>query len=385
MKTPSVLIIAAEASSVLYAQRILEFWKSSGKVIDAFGVGSNEMEALGFRRFGKSEEMAVMGIVEVAKHYSHIKTVFHNLLAEIDAHPPSVAVLLDYPGFNLRLAKELKQRHIPVVYYISPQLWAWKKNRVYTLRDYCDRVLLLFPFEVDFYKKYDVKYEFVGHPLIDELNPDLLNEEKIMSERRRCGIQDNEVVLGLMPGSRRAELDLHFSLQLEVARRLSNRVSNLKILIMCAPSFEKEDLMPYLDAFKVNFIMMKTDPFKMISLTDMVLAASGTATLMVGLLEKPMVIMYRMKWLTGVIAKWVVKGVKFFGITNLILDTEASPERFQERANADELESLVFDLISKPEVYANQKNQLKQLRTKLGAGRVTEKVGRVLDQYIDRS
>lgn len=385
MKNPSVLIIAAEASSVLYAQRILEFWKTRSQQIEAFGVGSNEMESLGFRRFGKSEEMAVMGIVEIAKHYSHIKDVFYKLLAEIDKNPPKVAVLLDYPGFNLRLAKELKQRNIPVVYYISPQIWAWKKNRVYKMRDYCDRVLLLFPFEVDFYKKYDVKYEFVGHPLIDELNLDLLDEQRLMEERRRCGIQDNEVVLGLMPGSRRGELDLHFSLQLEVARRLSHKVSNLKVLIMCAPSFEKEDLMPYLEKFKINFILMKTEPFKMISLTDMVLAASGTATLMVGLLEKPMVIMYRMKWLTGVIAKIVVKGVKFFGITNLILETEASPERFQERANAEELERLVFDLISKPDVYAKQKNQLKQLRTKLGQGKVTEKVCHILDQYIQRN
>jgi lipid-A-disaccharide synthase len=384
MKNPSVLIISAEASSVLYAQRLLEYWKRNDQKIDAFGVGSNEMEALGFRRFGRSEDMAVMGIVEVAKHYSAIKKVFNDILVEIDKNPPKVAVLLDYPGFNLRLAKELKQRNIPVVYYISPQIWAWKKNRVYQMRDYCDRVLLLFPFEVDFYKKHDVKYEFVGHPLIDELNADYLDEAKVLAERKRCGILNNEIVLGLMPGSRRGELDHHFHIQLEVARRLSLRVSNLKILIMCAPSFEKEDLVPYLDNFKVHFIMMKTDPFKMISLTDMILAASGTATLMVGLLEKPMVIMYRMKWLTSVLAKVLVRGIKFFGITNLILESEVSPERFQEKANADELERLVFDLISNPDVYAEQKNKLKELRTKLGQGKVTEKVANILNEYIVR-
>jgi lipid-A-disaccharide synthase len=190
------------------------------------------------------------------------------------------------------------------------------------------------------------------------------------------------VVLGLMPGSRRSELFHHFATQLEVARRLSHRVSNLKVLIMCAPSFEKEDLMPYLDNFKINFIMMKTDPFKMIAMTDLVLAASGTATLMVGLLEKPMVVMYRMKWLTGWVAKLLVRGVKYFGITNLILEEEVSPERFQEKANADELERLVFELISKPEVYAVQKNKLKNLRNKLGQGKVTDKVVRVLNEYL---
>ena len=230
--------------------------------------------------------------------------------------------------------------------------------------------------------KNQVKCEFVGHPLIDELKSEFLDETIMLSERQRCGIKDNEVVLGLMPGSRRGELDRHFSMQLEVARRLSHRVSNLKILIMCAPSFEKEDLVSYLDNFKVNFILMKTDPFKMILLTDIVLAASGTATLMVGLLEKPMVIMYRMKWLTGWVAKVLVRGVKYFGITNLILDSEVSPERFQEKANPDELERLVFDLISKPDVYQTQKRKLKELRTRLGQGHVTEKVVQVLNEYL---
>lgn len=384
MKIPSVLIISAEASSVLYAERLLEYWKSQGRKIDAFGVGSNEMESIGFRRLGKSEEMAVMGIVEALKHYTDIKKVFDAVLAEVDRNPPKVAVLLDYPGFNLRLAKELKKRNIPVVYYIAPQVWAWKQKRVHQIREYCDRVLLLFPFEIDFFKKFEVKYEFVGHPLIDELKPEWTNESWVLSERRRCGIQDNEIVLGLMPGSRHSELQHHFSMQLEVARRLSHRVSNLKILIMCAPSFEKEDLISYLDNFKVNYILMKTEPFKMISLTDMVLAASGTATLMVGLLEKPMVIMYRMKWLTSVIAKVMVKGIQYFGITNLIAGTEVSPERFQEKATVEELEKLVFELISKPDVYTTQKNKLKELRTQLGQGQVTEKVSRVLDEYIKR-
>lgn len=386
MNKKSVLIISAEASSVLYAQRIIELWQEQGKDFDVFGVGSAEMEALGFRRLGKSENMAVVGAAEIIEHYSAIKKIFNEILIEVDRCRPRVAVLLDYPEFNLRLAKELKSRGIPVVYYISPQIWAWRKNRVFQMKERCDRVLILFPFEMDFYLKHQVRCEFVGHPLIDELKSEYLDENWILNERHRCGIQDNEVVLGLMPGSRRGELDHHFLIQLEVARRLSHRVSNLKVLVMCAPSFEKDDLIPYLDNFKINHILMKTDPFKMIAMTDIVLAASGTATLMVGLLEKPMVIMYRMKWLTGWIAKILVRGVKFFGITNLILESEVSPERFQEKANPLELEKLVYDLISNPEVYQAQKQKLKQLRTKLGQDKVTvkvsEKVVHVLSEYL---
>jgi lipid-A-disaccharide synthase len=170
---------------------------------------------------------------------------------------------------------------------------------------------------------------------------------------------------------------------LEVARRLSHRVSNLKVMILCAPSFEKEELMPYLENFKVNFVMMKTDPFKMIALTDMILGSSGTATLMVGLVEKPMVTMYKMKWLSGVLAKYMVKGIKFFNLCNMILDEEVSPERFQEKATVDELERLVFELISNPEVYANQKRKLTEIKTRLGEQGVTERVVRILNTYLE--
>ena len=150
MTAPSVLMISAEASSVLYAQRILEHWKNQGKPIDAFGVGSQEMQSLGFRRLGKSEEMAVVGAAEIIEHYSAIKKVFNEVLREVDRCQPKVAILLDYPEFNLRLAKELKKRNIPVIYYISPQIWAWRKGRVVQMKELCDRVLVLFPFEITY-------------------------------------------------------------------------------------------------------------------------------------------------------------------------------------------------------------------------------------------
>lgn len=377
-----VLIISAEASSNLYAQRILEIWKESHPRLHAFGVGSSEMEALGFERLGKAEEMALVGAAEIIEHYSDIKKVFNRILEEVRARKPRFALLLDYPEFNIRLAKELKKINVYVFYYISPQIWAWRKNRVFQMKAYCEKVFLIFPFEIPFYEKHKVPFEFVGHPILDELRSEYLDEQRIETERLKCGIQPHEIVLGLMPGSRKGELQRHFQIQLEVARRLSQRVDNLKVLILCAPSFDKTDLYPFLEDFKIPFIIMKTDPFKMISLTDLILAASGTATLMVGLLEKPMVIMYRMKWLTGIIAKLLVKGVRFFGITNLILEKEVSPERFQNQASVENLEKLVFDLISKKDLFNHQKQELKFLKEKLGNKGATLRVVRILDQYL---
>lgn len=377
-----VLIISAEASSNLYAQRILEIWKESHPRLQAFGVGSSEMEALGFERLGKAEEMALVGAAEIIEHYSDIKKVFNRILEEVKARKPRFALLLDYPEFNIRLAKELKKMNVFVFYYISPQIWAWRKNRVFQMKAYCEKVFLIFPFEIPFYEKHKVPFEFVGHPILDELRSEYLDGPSIENERLKCGIQPHEIVLGLMPGSRKGELQRHFQIQLEVARRISQRVDNLKVLILCAPSFDKTDLYPFLEDFKIPFIIMKTDPFKMISLTDLILAASGTATLMVGLLEKPMVIMYRMKWLTGIIAKLLVKGVRFFGITNLILEKEVSPERFQNQASIENLENLVFDLISKKDLFNYQKQELKFLKEKLGNKGATLRVVKLLDQYL---
>ncbi len=185
-----VLIVAGEASSSLYAQRILEQWQSLGKSVDAFGIGSQSMEKLGFRRLGKSEEMAVVGLSEVIKHFPLIRRVYNSLLAECDRLQPDFALLLDYPDFNLRLAKDLKARGIKVIYYISPQVWAWRRGRVNLIRKVVDEMLVLFPFEESFYREHGVKATFVGHPLLDELE---LRRGASSSEQRvrreRYGIQ----------------------------------------------------------------------------------------------------------------------------------------------------------------------------------------------------
>ena len=174
---PSVLIVAAETSSCLYALRLLQHWKKQGLKVNAFGIGNREMEAEGFQIIGRSEELAVVGIQEVLAHFGDIKKAFYGLLDSAKEKKPQVALLLDYPGFNLRLAKRLKAMQIPVVYYISPQVWAWRTGRVNFIRRVVDRMLVLFPFEREFYEKHHVPVDFVGHPLLDELGPQLVRRK----------------------------------------------------------------------------------------------------------------------------------------------------------------------------------------------------------------
>lgn len=380
-----VLIVAAEASSVTYAQRILETWKKQGRKIHAFGVGSQDMENLGFERLGKSEEMAVVGAAEIIAQYSHLKGVFDSLVAEAEKRRPKVAIVMDYPEFNLMLSKKLHALGIPVVYYISPQVWAWRKGRVKTIKKYCKKVFVLFPFEVPFYEEHGVPCEFVGHPLLDELDDRLLNDPGYLkTHRNQCGIRDDEIVLGLMPGSRRLELKQHFQIQLDTARLLAKKYENLKVVILTAPTFSKEQMQDYLEDFRLPYILLKDEPFRMIHLVDMMLVASGTATLQVGILKKPMVIMYRMKWLTGLFAKLVVRGTKYFGLVNLILGKEAVPERFQSEANPENLAALLEKYIQDPAYKAQVIADLEQVRQHLGNKGATQRVVAALDEFLTK-
>ena len=328
---PQIMVIAAEASSSHYALKLMQHWKAAGKNYSFFGVGSDAMAEAGFERFGKSEEMAVVGLAEIVEHYSQLKTIFNSLVAQAAVRRPQVVILMDYPEFNLMLAKKLHAMGLKNFYYISPQIWAWRKGRIETIKKYCEKAFLLFPFEAEFYKSKNVPHEFVGHPLLDELNEDFLDPVKIQFSKEKYGIKKTEKLLALMPGSRRGELDQHLDIQLEVARRLMLKYPNLRTAVFLAPTIRKEEMQARLDNFKSPYILLQDDPNKMISMADYVLVASGTATLMVGLLQKPMVIMYRLKWLTGVFAKFFIR-VKFFGLVNLILDKEVVPERKQNEA-----------------------------------------------------
>jgi lipid-A-disaccharide synthase len=378
-----VLMVAAEASSVTYAQRILESWKRQGRKVQAFGVGSQDMEDLGFERVGKSEEMAVVGLAEIISHYSDLKKVFDDLVAEAEKRRPKVAIVMDYPEFNLKLAEKLHALGIPVVYYISPQVWAWRKGRVKTIKKFCEKVFVLFPFEVPFYEEHGVPCEFVGHPLLDEIDDRLMDDPAYLKiHRNQCGIGDQDIVLGLMPGSRRSELAQHFQIQLDTARLLAKRYENLKIVILTAPNFSKEQMQDYLEDFRLPYILLKDESFRMIHLVDIMLVASGTATLQVGLLKKPMVIMYKMKWLTGVIAKLIVRGTNYFGLVNLILGKEAVPERFQSGANPQELASLVRRYIDDPTYKAQVITDLAEVRQHLGDKGATQRVVKALDEYL---
>lgn len=378
----NIMIVAAEASSATYAIKLIQYWRAEKKDYKFFGAGSQEMEDLGFERLGKSEEMAVVGASEIINAYAHLKSVFNRLVEEATLRRPEVVILMDYPEFNLFLAKKLHALGLNVVYYISPQVWAWRQGRVHTIKKYCKEVYLLFPFEVDFYKKHGVPHEFVGHPILDEIDPKYLDDNFITLKKNKMGIQSTDFVLALMPGSRRLELKNHMQLQMECAREVKKKYPNVQIVVLVAPTFTKEQVQDAIGDFNNQYILIKDEPAEMISIADLVLVASGTATLMVGLLQKPMVIMYKMQWLTYFFAKAFIRGVKFFGLVNLIFNQEVVPERWQFGANKEEITKLLFKFIEDRKYYDKVRTDLKKIEPYLGHRGATQRVAQSLEKYL---
>lgn len=379
----SVLIIAAEASSSLYAQRLLELWKKTGRHVEAFGIGSREMEKLGFDCIGRSEEMAVVGIQEVVKVFPLIRRVYHELLAQAEKRKPKFALLMDYPEFNLKIAKDLKKRGITVIYYISPQIWAWRTGRIKTIRKVVDKMLVLLPFEEPFYKKHNVEVSFVGHPLLDEL-PELETEEQHRSHRERFGVAADEIVLGLMPGSRRSEIQHHLQIQLQAASLLVSRNPRIRPVLMVAPSLNREELRTALATVNFPIQIIQENPVSMIQLADVMLVASGTATLLVGLLAKPMVIMYRVNAFTAWIARKLVTKTAFFGLPNLVLNRLVVPELLQEEVTPERLALELSKMIDHPEERRKVSANLAELRTSLGKLGATDRVAEILSSYLSQ-
>ncbi len=388
---PSVLMVAAEESSALYATRLLEYWKRQGQEqrsgpeprqnIQAFGVGNQAMEALGFQVLSRSEDLAIFGLFEVLSHRSIIKKTFQALLKEAKERKPKVALLLDYSSFNLRLALRLKEMGIPVVYYISPKIWVWKKRRMQRIKQVVDKMLVLFSFERDIYESHGVPVSFVGHPLLDEIDEKLLSSENRQIQRQRYGLKPQDKFLGLMPGSRYSELKYNLEIQLQVARQLVKEDPQLKVGLLVAPPFATSEIKERIPNIDFPLSIVKDNPFEMLSMADGVLCASGTATLFVGLMKKPLVIMYKLHPMTAWLLKRMVK-VKYVGMVNIVLNQEVGEEYLQERANFSNLHRATRKILYDKDYIQLSQSVLARLSSQLGDKGATARVARELEEFL---
>ena len=338
------MIVAGEASGDMRAAGLAHALKALDPSIILSGIGGQYMRETGVECFCDITELAVIGIAEVVKNFARIKRVFELTLEKIDTIRPDAVILVDYPGFNLRLAAEIKKSGIKIIYYISPQVWAWREKRVLKIKELVDRMIVLFPFEKEIYQRYGMAVDYVGHPLIDEI---VVNHDQI-EVLKSIGLSASKTTIGLMPGSRAKEIERHLPCMLEAAKILYKQNNERQFILLKASSIPltliEEALLAYKDLPIKIFDGLTYDG---INAMDAVIVASGTATLECALLKKPMVIIYKTSWLTYCIAKAVIK-IPYIGLVNIVAGKKIAEELIQENANPAKIANALEGALHNP-------------------------------------
>lgn len=349
-------IIAGEASGDLHASNLMKsILKKDSKADFRFWGGDLMASVAGFSPIKHYKELAFMGFLEVAKNLGTILKNIKFCKEDIQKNQPDILILVDYPGFNLRIAEFAKKLGIKVVYYISPQLWAWKEGRVEKIRKYVDEMLVILPFEKEFYKKHNVEAHFVGHPLLDAIS-DLpaLSVEKFKTENN---LNEKEII-ALLPGSREQEVIK----MLEIMLSVRPYFKEYQFVIAGAPSLPKEFYEKFVDE-NVHFVSNKT--YDLLRNSKAALVTSGTATLETALLNIPEVVCYRSSTVSYEIGKRVVKNIKYISLVNLIMDQEIVTELIQKDLNTARLVKEL-EVILDGQQRAKMLNDFLLLREKLG-------------------
>jgi lipid-A-disaccharide synthase len=367
MNRGGLLVVAGEASGDLHGARMLRELRALVPDLDVFGLGGTELAIAGQRQVAAVDEISVIGIAEAARVLPRAKRILDQLLVECERRRPSAAVLIDFPEFNLRLARHLKWLGIPVVYFISPQVWAWRRGRVRLISELVDRMLVLFGFEERFYRAHGVPSVHVGHPLVDEV-PAIPN----VWQREPGSGTPGEVRLALLPGSRRGEIESLLGNMLGAVRELRRHVAVVPRLIV-SPALDPADLRERTRGEEVELVTEKR--FEAIADSHLALCASGTATLEVGLLGTPMIVLYRLNPASLLLGRLLVR-LPSFSLVNLVLERAVVPELLQDETKAESVAAEAWAILSSPGRIAEQRRGLAELRARLGSGGASERAAR---------
>ena len=367
-----VVIIAGEPSGDLHASQVARRLKEKLPEIELVGMGGDLMESAGVKLLFHIRDSAVMGISEVLNMIPTFLQKQRDLKKLIATKKPSVVVLVDFGDFNLGIAKFAHQLNIPTIYYIPPKAWAWRGNRVDKLAKTTSIIASIFPFETEFYRKKGANVEFVGHPLLDVAQTDFTQTEA----QKSLDIADNYPVVGLMPGSRRKEIQCLLPIMLEVAQNLLQRIPSCQFILPLAPGINRQSLpnMPFVE-------IIEDAVYSSMRAADLMLVASGTATLEAACIGTPMIIVYKVSLLTW----WIIQhfvNLEFSGLPNIIAGREIVPELLQDEVTTNQVTATAIDLLENPEQCQKQRQELKQVSKSLGLIGARKRVADLILNYL---
>lgn len=371
----NILIVAGEASGDILGANMIRAALDIEPELYFYGVAGPRMQSAGCALLRPASDLAVMGLAEVVRHLPRIWSVYRDIKRVLNSKEarPDVVVLIDSPDFNLRIAKLAHKAGVPVLYYVSPQVWAWRRGRVRTIARDVDKLAALLPFEPDYYAGLDIDVRYVGHPLLDEA----VAEVSAAEFRAQHDLEKAEPVIGLLPGSRRNEIHYALPTILEAAQLLKQRYPEVGFLLPVAAGVDRALLQGPISASGLDVELVDDTIYTSVAACDAVIAVSGTVTLQTALVETPMVIIYKGSPFTYAIGKHLVS-ISHFGLPNIVAGRRVICELLQNDANPEAIAAEIERLIDDTDYRNSMLADLAEIRSRMGTPGCAERVARMV-------
>ena len=359
-----IYMVAGEPSGDLHASRLVREIKKIDPQTTLMGVGGAKMAAEGVRLFYRTDEMGIIGLPDIFKHLAKIKEMFTSIPAKVEEEKVDFVILVDYPGFNLRLAKILKKRGVKIFYYISPQVWAWGRSRINEIRKCVDKIFVLFKFEARMYERAGVSVEFIGHPLLDIAKS--TSDEKTIKEKLR--LDKSKKTIALLPGSREREIDALLPVMVQASRKLYQKSKDIQFLVVRSYNLGEEIFKKYLKDLEAPYCIVENtgrELYDYLSVSDLAIVASGTVTLECAIMNTPMIITYKVSLLTAILMKMLMR-VSLIGLVNILVGKKIVPELIQFDLTSGRVYNEASKILFEPGETNRIKTELSKLKKSLG-------------------
>ena len=356
-----IFIVAGEASGDLHGADLTRALVTLDPEVTVVGMGGEQMRRAGVRLLIDAGDLAPVGVTDVLPRLSALWRAFWQLRRSLGAEHPNLLLLIDFPDFNMLLARASRRIGIPVLYYVSPQVWAWRRGRIRTLKRLVEKMLVIFPFEEAVYREAGVPVAFVGHPMLDRLCEVPSREEA----RRGLGCGESDLIVGLLPGSREGEVRQQLPVLKESVAHIARTAPEIQFLLAVAGSLPQRLVETLLQGSNSRIRLVQGQTYQVMRAADLLITASGTATLEAGLLGTPMIIVYRVSQITWWVGRLLVD-VPFVGMVNLVSGTQVVPELLQRDFTPERVAKTALELLHSPGGLGAIRQRLQEVRGRLG-------------------
>jgi lipid-A-disaccharide synthase len=377
MNPKKILIVSGEPSGDLHASKLVENLKRLDPGLKFFGLGCSFSKKAGVDVIFDMSELAIIGLTEVFRNIFKIGAVRKKVLDRITADRPDIAILVDYPGFNLRLARELKKRSIPVIYYISPQIWAWGMDRINIIKACVAKMVVFFKFEEDLYQRHGVNAEFVGHPLLETVKA-TASKDEVMS---RYGLSPDRTTIALLPGSRKTEIVRILPAMASSCAFIRKEIPDAQFIIAKHRDLPAGLYQKAVERTGLDIKIAEGDTHNVVKSADFAIVTSGTATLETAILGTPFLVVYKSSVLTE-IAYYAVRTVEFIALANIIAGGQIVPELLQNAASPERIARTALGIIRDKQAKAHMLDELKRVSLSLGTPGASERAAKAMLPYL---